>query len=226
MRAAWLVAAVAVALSVAAFGFERSQSARAEGDSQVSMVAELRGLRSEMHDMQTKLTALEQGRGEQGAAKPAGVVVPPEIMARLTAAAEQTTAATGPQPSSASTPAQEREQTLEYARYLDDQLAQVTASDDLATPLAAKIAKYFDKSSVLLDLRCGKDLCRMQTRHVDIAAYHAFQTNAFTHDERLWSGPTTFVVLEEGNDSGRPLLAATYLGRGSALPSSSAAPDL
>jgi hypothetical protein len=73
---------------------------------------------------------------------------------------------------------------------------------------------------VLLELRCGKDLCRMKTRHVDGAAYHAFQTNAFTRDERLWSGPTTFVVLEEGSESGRPLVAAIYLGRGSALPSS------
>ncbi|HMJ11460.1 MAG TPA: hypothetical protein VK524_08625 [Polyangiaceae bacterium] len=222
MRTAWLVGAVAVALSVAAFGFERSQSARAERDSQVSMVAELRGLRSEMQDMQAKLSAFEQGRREQGAAKPPGVVVPPEIMARLTAVAEQSAAATGPQPGSAPPPtaAQEREQTLEYARFLDDQLARFSASDDPATPLAAKISKYFDKSSVLLDLRCGKDLCRVQTRHVDLVAYHAFQTNAFTHDERLWSGPTTFVVLDEGDDSGRPVLAAIYLSRGSAMPSS------
>jgi hypothetical protein len=227
MRGVWLVVAAAVALSVAAFGFQHSQSARAEGDSQVSVAEELRGLRSEMRDMRAKLVELEQSPPQQGGVKPPGVVVapavPPEIMARLTAAAEQTAAAAGPQPSSAPTPAQEREETLEYARYLDEQLARSTATDDLATPLAAKILKYFDKSSVLLDVRCGKELCRMKTRHVDLAAYHAFQTNAFTHDDRLWSGPTTFVVLEEGDDSGRPLIAAAYLGRGSALPSSAPA---
>jgi hypothetical protein len=58
----------------------------------------------------------------------------------------------------------------------------------------------------------------MTTRHVDSDAYHAFQSGAFSHEQRLWSGPTTFVVLEEG-ENGRPLVAATYLGRGSALPS-------
>jgi hypothetical protein len=220
MRPAWLLAAVAVVLSVAAFGFEHSRSTRAEHDSQASMAAELRELRSETQRMQAQLVAIEEARQEQRAAKPLAVVVPPEIMARLSAAAEQRAAVTDPEPSPARTRAEEREETLEYARYLDDQLVRVNAKDDLATKLEAEAGKYFDKGSALLELRCGKDLCRMKTRHVDGESYHTFQANAFGHQERLWSGPTTFVVLEGGDDNGGPLVAATYLGRGSALPSS------
>jgi hypothetical protein len=211
VKRAWLLLPAAALFALLAWGFGR-QSSRAADRAQAGDSAELRELRAETERLREAVAALEKAQREQ---RQAPASLPPEVLARLNAAAAQRPADPPPK----LTEAQEREDSLRYARYLDDELIRSPEDDAEAAALKAKSAKFFDQSSTLLEVQCGKQLCRMKTRHKDGEAYRVFQNGAFKLDERLWTGPITFVVIEEPDENGRPLVASIYLGRGDALPS-------
>ena len=211
-----LVAAICV-LALSAFGL-RSQRSTGAGEAQSGESAELRALRAETRRLRDAVAALERAQEDaRVAAQQPPAALPQEMPAQLTAAAQQQGLAAEPGP--APSEAEQREDALRYANYLDGELERSLDDGDLAASLGAKVKDFLDDGSALIDVQCGRELCRVKTRHDDMDAYRAFQTNAFTLDERLWSGPITIALLEEPAVPGGPLVAGVYLGRGAALPS-------
>jgi hypothetical protein len=219
MRSRVLLTAL-VGLGIGWVGFDWVQSTRAADAAKQRNAAELRRLGAETEQLRTALAALEQ-RLQQSERKPSGApsALPPELVAQFSALKASVTTAQATQP--APNPEQERKQQLQYARYLDDQLAHSsqTGADDVAASIETKLDGVLEADAKLLDLRCGKDLCRVKTRHTNADAYRAFQARGFRQEQRVWAGPITFVVLEEPTTPEQPLVAAMYFGRGEALPS-------
>lgn len=214
-----LMALVGLGLTWA--GFDWVQSSRAAEAARHSDAAELERLRAETDELRNSVAALEQ-RLQRNEQKPgaAPATVPPELVAQFNALKASVTNPQAPQP--APSPEQERKQQLQYADYLDDQLARSSQSgvEALATSIRTKLDAVLEADAKVLDLRCGKELCRVKTRHANADAYRAFQARGFRQEQqRVWSGPITFVILEEPTTPEQPLVAAMYFGRGDALPS-------
>jgi hypothetical protein len=214
----WFLLTVPAALGVAIWAFDWARSSRSANGSDARTTAELSALRAETQRLERQVAALQRAQPATGASVPAANIVSAELLARLGAAARQQPAQ-AEDPEAQPTEGSERASILQYGKYLDGVLAGSPADDATAASLGTKVKGFLDKGSSVLDLECGSDLCRMKTRHADLGAYRTFQNRAFQQDERLWSGPVTFITLEEPDESGHPLVAAIYLGRGQALPS-------
>jgi hypothetical protein len=219
MRSRLLLIAL-LGLGITWAGFDWVQSSRAADAAQRQDAAELQRLRNETEQLRVSLAAVEQ-RLQQNEQKPKGapVALPPELVAQFSAMKASVATARAPQP--VPNPEQERKQQLQYANYLDDQLAHSapTGADDVAATISTKLDAVLEADAKVLDLRCGKDLCRVKTRHANADAYRAFQARGFRQEQRVWAGPITFVILEEPSAPDQPLVAAMYFGRGEALPS-------
>ena len=209
------------AVGIAWAALDWVQFSRADDAEKARTAAELRELRSETRRLQAALASVEQRAqplpSQAGGPKPA---VPPEILAELAALKAKVAAV---QPSDAlPDPAEERHQELAFADYLDDQLARSPAGPQDPTPsLKTKLEDVLEADASLLDVRCGKELCRAKTRHKNSDAYRGFQARGFRQDtRRVWNGPVSFIVLEgRGDLLDQPMVVATYFGRGERLPS-------
>lgn len=219
VRRWWLLAVVAPGIAIWGFDVYRSSSRASAAQN-----AQIRALQAETARLTETVAALQRGQQQNLHLQQSGATgdtpLSPELMARLFAAAQQQREAHPPEPGAVvRTEVEERQDLLQYGTYLDDRLARSPANDGTADALNRRITKYVDGNTELLDLACGKELCRIKTRHKSLEAYKTFQDNAFKQSDRLWSGPSTFVVLQEPNQTGGPLIAAVYLGRGDAMPS-------
>jgi hypothetical protein len=215
MRPAVFIVAVVLVMAAAAVALSRSsRAAGATGDAQS---AELRALREETSRLRAAVASLQES--QRGAKAPAsGAALPAEVLARLgTMAVPSQPSAADPSPHA--TPAEEHADMLRFGRYLDDRLAGQRVDLGAASSLRGKAEQYLDGALSLLDVRCSDELCRLKVQHKDLESYRTFQISAFQHESRIWTGPVTFIVEQEADDSGRPLIAGIYLGRGSALPS-------
>lgn len=180
---------------------------------------ELAELRAETARLRSAVSALEQqARSAPQAAQPATAPHPPVV--ELVTAKPSRAPSDTPEPVPPD-PERERKETLQYARYLDDHLAQTPGADGaaLVSTLRADVEKVLGERAALLDIRCGADMCRVETTHENGDAYRAFQARGFRQGEPLWAGPSTFILLDRPDAPDQPLVAVMYLGRKDALPS-------
>lgn len=185
---------------------------------------ELAALRAETEQLREAVANLQQRAPIEGARNAELTTVSPELIARITAALPSRAPQQGSRGAASETspdPEKERAEQLSYANYLDDALARSAKGDGdrESAALRAKLDDVVDDASSLLDVRCSTSLCRVETKHSDRDAYRAFQARSFRQEQQLWSGPVTFIVLEEPETPNDDLVAVMYLGRGEALPS-------
>jgi hypothetical protein len=213
------------ALGIAWAALDWAQSSRADDSAKARTAAELDALRNETQRLQAALASIEQQvQRKQGSGGPTAAV-PPELIAQLNELKAKVGAdqAHGTLPD----PAEERRQELAFADYLDGELSRLPAAgpSDPTPSLKSKLESVLGADATLLDVRCGRDLCRAKTRHNGADDYRGFQARGFRQEEqRVWSGPVSFVLLEGSGDAlDQPVVAAMYFGRGDSLPSPDAA---
>ena len=210
-----VVAAVAVSLGWLALDWRPSPRAANDDAARIELVE----LRAETARLRAAVSALEQQvRSAPQVPARATAATPPGVELVTAKAAREASDTPRAEPLD---PAREREQTLQYARYLDDHLARTPGADAAALvgTLRADVEGVLEEQAVLLDIRCGADMCRVETRHQSGDAYRAFQARGFRQGEPLWPGPSTFILLEKPEAPDQPLVAVMYLGRKDALPS-------
>jgi hypothetical protein len=222
MRRAWLIASGATA-ALTWFGF--ALGARRADEREARFAVELAQLRETSAQLELRLALLEQrGRSAERRELPSGALHP-ELVAQLARSQARQPSASPPREEAApATSEQVHAQQLHYARYLDRVLDGERGEPDIpfARELRAKLDAALGEQSDLIDVHCTRSLCRARTSHASLAAFHVFQRRALMGEEKVWTGPVTFVVPEESDDVNEPLGAWVYLGRGEALPSEEA----